>query len=169
MIKTETANLSHFPSLPNRVGQLLQPVINTLNFLAPLGDLFIRLWVANVFFKSGLTKIQSFDNAILLFKYEYAVPLLPPEVAALLGTTVELVFPVLLALGLAGRFAALVLFGFNIVAALSYPGLTEVGLNDHYVWGLLLLVPLLHGPGRLSVDHLLGRYFKPLIAHNYHR
>ena len=85
------------------------------------------------------------------------MPLLPPEIAALLGTGVELVFPVLLVLGLGTRFAAVVLFVFNIVAVISYPDLGEVGLQDHQTWGLLLLVTLLHGPGKLSLDHLIGR------------
>ena len=63
----------------------------------------------------------------------------------------------LLLLGLGARFAALVLFVFNIVAVISYPDLGEVGLRDHQTWGLLLLVTLLHGPGKLSLDHLVGR------------
>lgn len=127
--------------------------------LAPLLDLAIRIWVGSVFFQSGLTKIQSWDSTLALFENEYAVPLLPPEIAALAGTATELVFPVLLVLGLAGRGAAAVLFVFNIVAVLSYPDLGEIGLKDHQVWGLMLLVPLLHGPGRLSVDHFIRRRF----------
>ncbi|HEU0204348.1 MAG TPA: DoxX family protein, partial [Burkholderiaceae bacterium] len=71
-----------------------------LNFLAPVIDLTVRLWVAAVFFKSGLTKIQSWDTTLLLFENEYQVPFLSPETAALLGTGAELVLPVLLALGL---------------------------------------------------------------------
>ena len=61
--------------------------------------------------------------------------------------------------GLGSRLSALVLFVFNIVAVVSYPDLGEVGLRDHQVWGLLLLVTLLHGPGKLSLDHLIGRRF----------
>jgi putative oxidoreductase len=130
-----------------------------LDWLSPVADLVVRLYVANVFWKSGLNKFQSFDSAVLLFKYEYAVPLLSPEVAAYAGTFTELFFPVLLALGLAGRFAALVLFLFNVIAVLSYPDLMPAGVEDHVVWGILLLVTALHGPGKLSLDHLLGRRF----------
>ena len=138
--------------------RLARPVIRILEeWLAPAVDLGIRLWVANVFWKSGLTKIQSWDSTVALFTYEYQVPLLPPATAALLGTVTELVFPVLLALGLAGRLSAGVLFVFNIVAVISYPDLSAIGLKDHQYWGLLLLVPLAHGPGRLSLDHLLRR------------
>jgi putative oxidoreductase len=128
-----------------------------LSTLAPALDLLIRVVVASVFFKAGLVKAMSWDATVSLFENVYEVPLLPPEIAALLGTGVELLFPVLLVLGLGSRFAAFVLFVFNIVAVISYPDLGEVGLKDHQTWGLLLLVPLLHGPGRLSLDHLIGR------------
>lgn len=136
------------------------PIYKLLNFLAPVSDLLIRLWAANVFFKSGLTKIQSFDSTLQLFQYEYHVPLLPPEVAAYMATGAELGFSVLLALGLAGRFSALGLFILNIVAVISYPDLDIDGLRDHQLWGILLLAVLLHGPGRLSLDHLIGKYFR---------
>lgn len=142
-----------------RAATLVQRPIQWLNFLAPVGDLIIRLWVANVFWTSGLTKIQSFDTTLQLFQYEYEVPLLPPELAAYLGTFGELFFSLLLALGLAGRLGALGLFVLNIVAVISYPALHEAGLIQHQLWGLLLLVPLLHGPGKLSIDHVLGRRF----------
>lgn len=127
--------------------------------LAPLLDLAIRLFVGWVFFKSGLTKIASWDSTLALFENEYSVPLLPPHVAAYAGTFTELFFPVLLALGLGGRFAAGVLFVFNIIAVISYSELGEVGLMSHQYWGLLLLIPLLHGPGKLSVDHFIRRHF----------
>jgi putative oxidoreductase len=144
--------------LTQRVCQLTNPVVHGLNFLAPLADLGLRLWVGLVFFKSGLAKLQSMESTVMLFEHEYAVPLLSPTVAAYLGTFTELVFPVLLMVGLGGRFAALVLFLFNIVAVISYPGLNPAGVEQHLVWGLMLLVTLLHGPGKLSLDHLLGRF-----------
>ena len=138
--------------------ELVQRSYRGLDQLAPLADLAVRLWAAMVFFKSGLTKIQSWDTTLLLFENEYQVPLLSPAAAALLGTGVELVFPVLLALGLGARLAAAVLFAFNIVAVISYPELEGAGLVQHYVWGILLLVTLLHGPGALSIDRLIGRF-----------
>jgi putative oxidoreductase len=127
------------------------------DWLAPVLDLGIRIWLGMVFFQSGLTKIQSWDTTLSLFENEYAVPLLPPQLAAYLGTAAELSLPVFLVLGLGGRLAAAALFVFNIIAAVSYPDLMEVGLKDHQYWGLLLLVPLLHGPGKISIDHLLRR------------
>ena len=138
----------------------VKPAIGALNFCAPALDLGIRLWVANVFWKSGLTKIATWDSTVMLFTHEYQVPLLSPETAALLATSAELVFPVLLVVGLAGRVSAAALFVFNIVAVISYPDLNEVGLKDHVYWGILLLVTLLHGPGKLSLDHLIQRRWR---------
>lgn len=139
------------------VAREIKKVITVLDYASPVIDVVIRLWIAEVFFRSGLVKITSWQSTLALFENEYQVPLLPPVAAAYLGTFVELVFPVLLALGLGARFSCIVLFVFNAVAVLSYPDLSEAGLKDHYYWGLLLLVPLLHGPGKLSVDHLIAR------------
>jgi len=147
------------PSLITRSVNAVRSVYNGLDLLSPVADLIVRLWVAKVFFSSGLVKIQSLDSTILLFTYEYHVPFLPPVAAAYMGTFTELFFPVLLAFGLAGRFAAFVLFVFNIIAAISYPELMGPGIRDHQVWGIMLLVTLLHGPGKISLDHLIGRKF----------
>ena len=142
-----------------RSAELSRPIINSLESIAPIGDLLIRLWVANVFWKSGVNKFQSFDITVQLFEYEYSVPFLSPTVAAYLGTGVELIFPVLLAIGLGGRAAAGILFVFNIIAVVSYPELNEAGRLQHALWGLMLLLPLLRGPGRISVDHFIRRKF----------
>ena len=131
--------------------------IRGLDFLAPLVDFGARLWLANVFWKSGLTKIMSWDTTITLFTYEYSVPLLSPEVAATLATAVELGGAVMLAVGLGGRVGAAALFILNVVAVISYPDLSEVGLKDHLFWGILLALFLVHGPGKLSVDHWIRR------------
>jgi putative oxidoreductase len=143
--------------LPSRLLAGAARAGRALDLGAPLADLAVRLFVAAVFFQSGLTKIANWDSTLSLFENEYAVPLLPANVAALLGTGVELVFPVLLVLGLGTRLAAFVLFVFNVVAVVSYPDLGAVGLKDHQLWGLLLLVTLLHGPGAFSLDRAIGR------------
>jgi putative oxidoreductase len=138
-----------------------------LGVLTPLLDLLIRYDVANAFFKSGLTKIESWDKTVFLFQEEYHVPLLPPEVAALFGTFGELVFPPLLLLGLAGRFAAFSLFFVNIVAVVSYwhvLGKNEAALASHFYWGVLLAITLLHGPGKLSLDHWVRRWVEARSA-----
>lgn len=154
------------PSLIARAMQAVKAAYRGLDFLAPVADLLVRLWVADVFWKSGLTKLQSWDTTLLLFSEEYHIPLLPPEVAAYAGTFTELFFPVLLAFGLGGRLAAFVLFVFNIIAVISYPDLNTAGLHDHQLWGLLLLVTLLHGPGKLSVDHLIARLMAKRLGWN---
>lgn len=136
----------------------IQRGVNAIDWASPASDLLIRLWVANVFWKAGTTKLASWDSTLYLFEYEYEVPFIPPEIAAYMGTGVELSMPILLALGLATRFSALVLFVFNIIAVISYPTLNEIGLKDHQYWGLLLLVPLFHGAGRLSLDHLINKF-----------
>lgn len=128
-------------------------------WLAPVLDLGMRLFVAEAFLTSGLTKIASWDTTVALFENEYQVPLLPPEIAAYLGTAAELTLPVFIALGLGGRLAAIALFVFNIVAVIAYPDLSPAGLKDHQLWGLILLVVALHGPGKLSVDHFIRRRF----------
>jgi putative oxidoreductase len=126
-------------------------------YLAPLFDLGLRLFLANVFFKSGLTKIQSWDSTLYLFSDVYQVPLLSPEVAAWLATSAELGLSVLLVLGLFGRFAASGLFILNAVAVISYPDLSEAGRNQHLYWGLLLAVLLVLSRGSWSIDAWLEK------------
>ncbi|WP_456373302.1 DoxX family protein [Thiolapillus sp.] len=133
-----------------------------LDAIAPLFDLAVRLWVALAFFKSGLVKIQSWDSTLMLFEYEYNVPLLSPQLAAWAGTAAELGLPILVALGIASRFSALALFLFNAVAVYSYSSFLfsaegAAGLQQHMLWGTMLLITVFHGPGKLSVDHLLCR------------
>ena len=150
-------------TLVNKLTGLVLPVYAKLDWLSPVSILGIRLWVAWVFFKSGLTKMSSWDSTMYLFEYEYAVPVLSPEIAAYMGTAAELTLPVLLAFGLAGRFGAIALFVFNIVAVLSYPDLNAAGIRDHQVWGLMLLVAVLQGPGKLSLDYLLCKKLCPKV------
>lgn len=144
-------------SLVDKVTSVSKPIICGLEYLSPISELLLRLWACNVFWKSGINKFQSMDTTIMLFQYEYAVPLVSPTVAAYMGTAVELIFPVLLAIGLAGRFAAMVLFIFNITAVLFYPALELPGQLQHLMWGIMLLVACLHGPGKISIDHFIRR------------
>ena len=126
-----------------------------LAYLKPIADMGLKLWVANVFFKSGLTKIESFDTTLMLFEDEYAVPLLSSVVAAYIGTIAELILPIMLVIGLGGRLVPLGLFLFNIVAAISYPDLSSEGIQDHIIWVLMLLVLIENGYGWLSVDNII--------------
>lgn len=126
--------------------------IAALEQLQPAGQLLARVYVALVFFRSGLTKLRDFDTTVALFTDEYHVPLLDPMVAALAGTAGELVLPVLLAFGLAGRFAAAGLSVVNLVAVISLAEISEPALQGHVFWGSLLAALLLWGPGRWSLD-----------------
>jgi putative oxidoreductase len=132
--------------------------IAALETLQPLAQLAARLYVAQAFFASGLTKIRDWDTTLALFADEYHVPLLAPGVAAVAGTAGELGLPVLLALGLAGRFAAAGLSVVNVVALLSLAEIAPAALQQHQLWGSLLIGLLLWGPGRWSVDARLTRF-----------
>ena len=117
-----------------------------------------RLWVASVFITSGWVMLAARDSTLYLFESEYQVPLLPWLWAAYLGTATELLLPLFLLAGLFTRPAALLLFGFNIMAVISYPTLWAGGFYDHQLWGWMLLTLTIWGGGVLSFDHwLTGR------------
>jgi len=123
--------------------------------------LAIRWFVAWQFLKSGWLKISNWESTLYLFQDEYHVPLLPPALAAVAGTAGELVFPTLLVVGLLGRYAAVGLSAVNVLAVISYAHVLlgegfEAALGQHYLWGSLLLVVAVFGPGRWSVDALLA-------------
>ena len=130
-------------------------VTQTLDLAQPLAALLARLYVAQVFFLSGLTKIRDWETTVSLFTDEYKVPYLSPEFAALLGTAGELVLPVLLALGLLGRFAALGLFVVNAIAVISLSEIAPAALQQHITWGVLLALLAIYGCGKWALDHWL--------------
>lgn len=144
----------------NAVASLVERGIGWLQAAGHALDLAIRVYMASVFFRSGLVKIGNWNGTLYLFANEYHVPVLPPEAAAWLGTFGELAFPPLLALGLAARFSALALSFVNLVAVVSFWHVlsqNEAALMSHFYWGLLLLVTVCHGPGTLSLDHWIWR------------
>jgi putative oxidoreductase len=117
--------------------------------------LAMRVAVGSVFFNSGLLKIRSWEFAIKLFEDEYKVPFLDPAVAARLATFNELVFPVLLFLGLATRLATLPLLGMvTVIQVFVYPQ----AWTEHLLWASVLILLLTRGPGSLSLDHLVAKY-----------
>jgi putative oxidoreductase len=143
-----------------RLAQLYYSTISDLiDRLQPLFALALRVYVGNVFFQSGLIKASSWSSTVALFANEYHVPVLPPYLAAVMGTAAELGLPVLLVLGLCTRFTAVAMFVFNIIAATSYPDLSPAGLKDHILWGALLLVTVFYGPGKIALDEWLQRRF----------
>ncbi len=138
-----------FPPVRRAIGWLEQ--------LQPLAQLAARVYVAHAFFLSGLTKLRDWETTLALFQDEYHVPLLPPDVAAVAGTFGETALPVLLVLGLAGRFAAAGLSVVNVVAVLSLTEIAPAALQQHQFWGSLLVGLVLWGPGRWSADAWLAR------------
>jgi putative oxidoreductase len=141
---------------------LLAFAARVLNVLQPLVALGTRLFVCDVFLRSGWLKISSWDSTLGLFENEYHVPVLPPHLAAVVGTFGELFFPLLVLSGFLGRAGAVGLFCVNLMAVVSYanvllaPGF-EAAIGQHYLWGFMLLVLVVYGPGQISVDHWLTR------------
>lgn len=127
-----------------------------LDKLQPAAALAARVYVGKVFFMSGLTKIQDWETTVALFTDEYKVPLLPPAMAAMMGTAGELVLPVLLVLGLGGRFAALGLSVVNLVAVISLADIAPAALQQHVFWGSLLAAIAIFGPREWSLDSLIA-------------
>ena len=125
-------------------------------FPLSLLQLGMRVGVGWVFFNAGLLKYRSFEFAVKLFEDVYKVPFLDPAVAARITMINELTFPVLLFLGLASRLAALPLLVQLVVMETVYPK----AWSDHVFWGSVLLFILTRGPGKLSLDYLVDRYFE---------
>ena len=118
-----------------------------------------RLSIAAVFWQSGQTKVDGWqvtDNAVYLFQTEYKLPLVDPWLAAHLAAFAEHFFPLLLALGLASRLSALALLAMTLVIEIFvYPD----AWPTHGTWAVCFLVIIAKGPGRLSLDYLISRYF----------
>jgi putative oxidoreductase len=115
----------------------------------------LRFAVATVFWNSGTTKLANWDATLQLFEDEYKLPLLPPDIAAHIGASIELSTPVLLVLGFLTRPAALVLLGMTtVIEVFVYPQ----AWPTHIQWAAMLLVLLCRGGGRFSIDHLLRRW-----------
>jgi len=146
----------HAPSPTWRIGRLYAAFGALLAKLQPLAGLAMRLYVGKVFLVSGWLKFSRWDSTIALFANEYHVPVLSPLSAAVMATLGELGFSILLILGLGGRVAAIGLFFVNAVAVISYPDLSAAGLKDHILWGTLLVVLAVYGPGRISADRAFG-------------
>lgn len=133
-----------------------------------------RFSMAAVFWKSGQTKIQGFavdivsgeftlgwprlsDSVVDLFRDEYRLPLIPPAIAATLAAYAEHLLPILLLLGLATRLSALGLLGMTLtIQLLVYPD----AYPTHGTWAAVLLYLMVHGPGKLSVDHWIARRYR---------
>lgn len=157
-----------------RLKDLLEQIIDLFgaipdSLIAVIG----RFSIAAVFWKSGQTKVQGFaidivsgeltlgwprlsDSVVDLFRYEYNLPLIPPEIAALMAAFAEHLFPLLILIGLATRFSALALLVMTAtIQLLVYPDAYPI----HGVWAAVLLFLIARGPGTFSLDHLIFRRY----------
>ena len=160
-----TADGGLVPGLIRQFNSLCTHIPNTLLALVA------RFSIAAVFWKSGQTKIQGIEIDIVnreftlgwprlsasvvdLFRDEYRLPLVPAEFAAPLAAFAEHLFPVLILLGLATRLSALALLGMTMTIQLFvYPD----AYPTHGTWAAVLLYLMVHGPGKLSLDHWIAR------------
>ncbi|MCM2296803.1 DoxX family protein [Rhodoferax sp.] len=133
-----------------------------------------RFSIAAVFWKSGQTKIQGLeidivsreftlgwprlsDSVVDLFRDEYRLPVIPPEMAAIMAAFAEHFFPLLILFGMATRLSALALLGMTMTIQLFvYPD----AYPTHGTWAAVLLYLMVHGPGKLSLDHWLAKHFQ---------
>lgn len=123
---------------------------------------FMRFWMAKIFWYSGLTKINSWQSTLYLFKYEYAVPMIPYKLSAIMATGVELVAPIFLILGLMTRVSAFPMLCMTIVIQFTY-----LNLIDHLYWAILLCTIIFYGPGRYSLDYFLCQCVKKRSVQNH--
>lgn len=168
-----------FPVVPDRAGSAaVERLIRRATELCgripdSLIALLGRFSIAAVFWKSGQTKVQGFaidivggefqfgmprlsDSVVALFRDEYRLPLLSPELAAPLAAFAEHLFPLLILIGLATRFSALALLVMTLtIQLLVYPD----AYPTHGVWAAVLLFLIARGPGAVSIDHLIERRY----------
>ena len=153
LVRMVTAGIGVFERIPN-------------TFIA----LIARVSIAAVFWTSGQTKVQGFvvniitgevhlgwprlsDSVVSLFRDEYRLPFVAPEIAAPMAATAEHLLPFLLLIGLGTRFSALALLGMTmVIEVFVYPD----AYPTHGTWAAVLLYLMARGPGKLSVDHWLA-------------
>ena len=143
-------------SLIRFINHLIATPLNAFQSIILLAS---RLFIAEAFFRSGLAKVNTWENTLGLFEKDYKVEYLSPEVVAYSVTGAELVLPALLVLGLLTRFSAIGLTIINVVAVVSVTDMGLAAMQQHYLWGAVILVVVFWGPGKLSADSLLhSRY-----------
>ena len=118
--------------------------------------------MANIFFKSGWLRLQDYlngqwNNQIVAFTEYHPIPGVPGEIAAVAGTTGEIVLPILLAFGFLTRIGAGGLLVMTLSIQFLVPADYGVANDDHYMWMLLLAVPMLHGGSMFSVDFIVQK------------
>jgi putative oxidoreductase len=169
--KLSAKAVSHAGLIPSLIRQFIRICTRIPNTLLAF---VARFSIAAVFWKSGETKIQGFavdivnreftlgwprlsDSVVDLFRDEYHLPLVPPEIAATMAAFAEHFFPILILLGIATRLSALGLLGMTMTIQLFvYPD----AYPTHGTWAAVLLYLMVHGPGKLSVDHWIARRYQ---------
>ena len=153
-LETRADNPSALIGAMRSVAAVLDEIPQSLISLAA------RIFPAAVFWMSGQTKVEGFhvtDNAIALFRDEYALPWIDPALAANIAAFSEHFFPLMLVMGLASRLSALALLGMTaVIEIFIYPD----AWPTHGVWATCFLVVIARGPGIFSLDHLLARRWK---------
>jgi putative oxidoreductase len=150
------------------LGLLIERALQLVQTIAApsLVQLVLRLALAVPFWRSGILKWSGFftlsDTAVTLFSDEFMLHLpggpyhFPaPTVMAFMSGSGEVMFPVLLVLGLGTRFAATGLLFMTLIVELTVPD----GWPIHLTWAAMALGIMAYGPGRISLDHLIGRMF----------
>lgn len=145
----------------NRAVDLIARLIRAIELFSPFGVLALRLWMANIFFASGLLKLPAgflgigkgnWDSTIYLFTSEHPVPGLSPEIAAYMGTGTEIIGALMLVIGFGGRVAAVAFMVMTAVIHFTYQMDPE-----HIAWAIMLYVIFVQGSGKISIDHLLRK------------
>jgi putative oxidoreductase len=160
---------------PDRTSGLARLVQGVIGLFSRIPDsaiaLLARFSLAMTFWMSGQTKIEGLvldpisrtvelgvprisENALELFRSEYALPFISPEIAAPMAAIAEHVFPLLLLVGLASRLSAFALLMMTLVIQVFvYPS----AFATHGLWAALMLYLMAKGPGVVSLDHLIAR------------
>lgn len=124
--------------------------LSFLNKIAPVMNLVVRFYMANIIFMFGLDKIQNWDATMFLFTNEYQIPVLPNVVSAVIVTAIQLIAPIMLVVGYGARFAALILFVMTLLSNFFYQQFIE-----NYYWMLIFAMLMSYGSDKLSLDHYL--------------
>lgn len=120
-------------------------------FVTPLANLAARIYIGLDFFRSGLAKLDDWEDTIDLFTDDWALPFLPPVPSAYLATVGELILPILLFVGLFTRIGAVGLFVMSVVIEIFvFPGTIQ-----HYYWMIILAMLVAQGGHKLSLDNWL--------------
>ncbi len=143
--------------------KLFEWKLKAAEFLSPLVNLGLRLWMADVFWKSAILKLPygflgvgegDWSTTLYLFESEHPIPGIPPHIAAFVGTTFEFICPILLFFGFGTRFASAILFAMSLSIQLTY----EQNIQ-HIYWMILLTVLMFYGAGKISLDYFIRKKF----------